>query len=333
MKIAILSRYQKTVNRGVESFVTELSAKLSKNHEVIILSGADSDSFSKMVEGKFDIVIPTNGWSQAFKASMGRLFGQYKLVITGQAGVGIADIFNIAVCRPNVFVALTTFAKQMTDDDKKLPFFQRIYAFFLKAKTWSLGSRVEVIPNGVDLKKFNPKGKKYDPNLKSPVVLSVGALEWYKHHEKTIKTLENLPNVSLLIVGAGGEKERLEGLGKQKLGDRFKIVQTPYEKMPEVYRSADVFTLPSWDREAFGIVYVEAMASGLPVVAPDDPPRREIIGEGGILTDVDNPEKFAKAIQEALDEKWGNKPKKQAENFSWEIIAKKYEELFKSLIN
>ena len=81
-----------------------------------------------------------------------------------------------------------------------------------------------------------------------------------------------------------------------------------------------MFTLPSWIRESFGIVYVEAMACGLAVVAPDDLPRREIIGKAGILTDVFDEEKYAKALEDALNRDWGQIPVKQAEKFSWDLI-------------
>ena len=73
------------------------------------------------------------------------------------------------------------------------------------------------------------------------------------------------------------------------------------------------------------------MASGLSVVAPDDSPRKEIMAQAGILTDVNDPEKYARAIEEALSKDWGNLPRKQAEKFSWDIIADEYEKLFEEL--
>jgi glycosyltransferase involved in cell wall biosynthesis len=319
MRIAILSRYQKTVSRGAESFVTELSGRLSKNHEVTVFSGGDSDNLEKVLKGKFDVVMPINGRMQSLKASLGRVLGKYKrsftpykLVIAGESGIGRDDIWNIAVAKPDVFVALTDYMADW-------------------AKKWAWGTKVVKIPNGVDLEKFKPNGEKYKIDLQGKIVLSVGALEWYKHHEKTIDAVSLLKDVSLWIVGSGIEKERLEKIAKRKMGSNFRISQVPFSEMPKIYRSAAVFTLPSWDREAFGIVYIEAMASGLPVVAPDDPPRREIVGQGGILVDINDPIKYAEAIQKALDTQWAEKPRKQAEKFSWEVVAKKYEEVMISL--
>lgn len=323
LKIAFLSRYQGSVDRGAETYVSELSKRLSKNHQVEIFSGKNADDLGKILAGKFNIVIATNGRTQALKVSLGRLFGKYKLIISGQSGSGIDDIFNVSV-KPDVFVALTNFAA--SGESNKLR----------RATTWSWGTKVVTIPNGVDLDKFRPSSSHKRSNLfrlKRPVILSVGALFWYKHHERTIKALSKLETGSLLIIGDGPEKEKLQALGEKLLGnDRFKIIQVTFDKIPEFYRSADLFVLPSWNREAFGIVYVEAMASGLPVVAPDDSPRREIIGEAGILVNVEDPGKYASALEKALSRDWGNIPRKQAEKFSWDLVAEKYKDLFRTIV-
>jgi len=102
--------------------------------------------------------------------------------------------------------------------------------------------------------------------------------------------------------------------------------------MPKYYRAANIFTLPSWSYEAFGIVYLEAMASGIPVVATDDELRREIVGDAGILVDPTDLDSYANALKKALSIDWGNKPRIQAEKFDWDKIAKKYEKLFENLI-
>lgn len=312
MKIVFLSRYQDTIFRGAETFVRELKRELSQRHEVSILSGGKADSLSEILKGDYQIVVAVNGGMQSLKASLGRLRKNYKLVISGQAGIGRGEIFNLAVTKPDLYVALTQ-------------------AMFKWAKGWAWGSRVVKIPNGVDLNKFKPEGERLDFKLKKPVILSIGALVWYKCHERTIKAMSLLDKGSLLLVGDGPQKEKLESLGKKLLGDRFKIVQADYEDLPEIYRAADLFVLPSWDREALGIVYLEAMASGLGIVAPKDPVRNEIIGDAGILTDVSDPKKYAQAIAQALTMDWTTKALNQAKKFSWEKIAREYEDAFMKL--
>lgn len=313
MRIVFLSRYQNKFQRGAENFVMELANRLSQNHKVDILVGEDADSMIKVLQGKYQVVIPINGRLQSLKTSLARVVGGYKLLITGHSGIGRDDMWNIVVAKPDVFVALTEYQKNW-------------------AKKWAWGSQVVKIPNGVDLEKFNPKGEKLKLGLPKPIILSVGALTWYKHHNRVIRAMGKLKFGSVLIVGEGPERESLEKLGKNLLGKRFKIANFDYGDMPRIYRSCDLFTLPSWDREAFGLVYLEAMASGLPVVAPDDPSRHEIVGNAGIFTDVSDPEKYAKALEECLKRNWDHRPREQAQKFSWEKVALEYDELLSSLL-
>ncbi len=313
-RIAFLSRDLGKVNRGVETHVLELSSRLSDEFDIEILTNGEADSLSKILKQNFDLVIPTNGRLQALKTSLGRVFGGYKLLIVGHAGIGKDDIWNLLMF-PDVFVALTNMQLKW-------------------AKKWSIKTRLVKIPNGVDLEKFSPIGKKAVINLESPIILSVGTLEWYKHHDLTIKAVSKMSKGSLLIIGRGLEQQKLEALGKSLLSDkRFKILNVDYDHMPEFYRAADLFTLPSWRREAFGIVYLEAMATNLAVVAPNDSSRMEIIGKAGILVNTADINLFAQSLCEALETKWGDLPRLQAEKFSWDKIAQEYKYLFESLIN
>lgn len=312
IRIAFLSRFIGIANRGVETYVLELSKRLSKKHHVDVLTGEQADSFD-FLRGKYELIIPTNGRIQSLRVSLGRLFLGYKMLISGQAGVGKDDIWNIFITSPDIYVALTDYEMNW-------------------AKKWAWKTKVVKISNGVDLNRFSPNGKKVDLSLESPIVLSVGALEWYKHHDFTIKAVSKLKKGSLLIVGSGSQKEYLQKMGMTLLGEkRFKIIQIVYDKIDKYYRSTDLFTLPSWIRESFGIAYVEAMACGLGVVAPNDPPRREIIGSAGIFFNPQNLDDFTKAIDQALEIDWKNISIKQAEKFSWDIVAEKYDRLIQEL--
>ncbi|MCL4416744.1 MAG: glycosyltransferase family 4 protein [Actinobacteria bacterium] len=313
MKIAFLSRFQNITERGAENFVSELSKRLSKHMSVDILSGKDADDFSKVIKGGYDVVIPINGRLQSLKASLGRISGKYKMLISGHSGIGRDDIWNIAICKPDVFVALTDYMYQW-------------------AKNWAWGSKVVKISNGVDLNKFSPNGAKINIDLPKPIILSVGALVWYKYHDRLIKAASQMGEASVLIVGKGPEEANLINRGKKLLGNRFKIAQFKYEDMPKVYRSCDLFSLPSWDREAFGMVYLEALASGLGVIAPSDASRREIVGEGGLFVDANDPISFAKAIEQGLKMDWVAKARTQAEKFSWDKVVSEYEKVMLNMI-
>lgn len=313
LRIVFLSRFVGSVNRGVETFCLELSKRLAKNHEVSVLTGNDSDSLNILLKGSYDLVIPTNGRLQALNSSFGRFFSKYKTLISGQAGIGKDDIWNIAVTGPDVYVALTDYE-------------------MIWAKKWSWRTKIVKIPNGVDLKRFSPVGEKISLDLEKPIILSVGALEWYKYHDRSIKAISELKKGSILIIGTGSQKDYLQKMGESLLGEkRFKMLEVSYKEIDKYYRSSDLFTLPSWIRESFGIAYVEAMACGLAVVAPNDPPRREIIGKAGVLVDTQNKFKFAKGLETALNTDWKNILKEQSEKFSWDKVALQYEQLIEEL--
>lgn len=308
-----MSRYQNSTERGVEVFVKELVKRLSKKNIVEVFSGQKADSLKEVLKGKFDVVIPVNGRFQSLKMSIGRFLAGYKLLITGHSGKGRDDIWNILIVRPDVFVALTNDMAGW-------------------ARNFALGIKVVKISNGIDLDRFSPVGEKIKIDLPHPIILSVGALVWYKYHDRTIEAVAKLNKGSLLIIGEGPLREALKKKGDAMLKGRFQILQFKNEDMPKVYRSCDLFILPSWDREAFGLVYLEALASGLGVVAPDDKSRKEIIGDGGLLVSVAQPDAYADCIARALDMDWKDKARSQSEKFSWERMANDYETLMGEMI-
>lgn len=304
MKIAIINKYQNKVNRGAETFVTELSKRLSKNHNVEILTKINWFK-------RYDIIIPTNGRLQVFLVRLLTWLTHSKMIVSGQSGVGLDDRLNLYAF-PDVFVALSRYALQKSKE--RNPSVKSVY-----------------IPNGVDLKKFTLKGQTLKDGR---TILSVGAFTEQKRHELVINAVSKLDNVNLIIVGGGGDlKQQIYDLGHKTLGkDRFELLQVGHDKMPEIFNRSDVFTLASKPYESFGIVLVEAMASGLPVVATDDPIRREIVGDAGLFVDPTDTDTYATALKKTLSIDWKDKPRKQAEKFDWDKIALKYEKVFKKLI-
>src|SRR3989304_9716589 len=136
--------------------------------------------------------------------------------------------------------------------------------------------------------------------FKRPLVLSVSALLPYKRIDLLIKAIAKLPGVNLLLIGDGPARVEITKLGASLLPERFfYIPHVKHNKMPIYYGAADIFSLPSKSSEAFGLVYLEAMASNLPVVAPSDDNRKFIIGKAGFLCDVNDSENYAAALSAA----------------------------------
>ena len=229
-----------------------------------------------IVRGKYDLIITLNGGWQTVLFRIVSKFTKAKLLITGQAGIGSDDAWNLFF-RPDAFIAMTkaqlNWANRLTHEVKSY-----------------------LIPNGVDLSLFNPKVKKRQLNLKKPIVVCASALVPYKRVDLTIKAVAKTGSMSLLVLGDGQLKGSIDSLGKRLLGDRYKRLVVPYKEIASYYVSADVFTLAS-QTEAFGISYIEAMACNLPVVTTTDSSREEIVGDAGILTDPQNIEKYAKDLK------------------------------------
>ncbi len=170
-----------------------------------------------------------------------------------------------------------------------------------------------VIPNAVDTHRFNPDidGMAVRARLKipadRPVALLVGRIVAHKGIEHFIEASRYLPGVQFLIAGEGTHLETMERLA-HRLGvaDRVRFLgRVSQENLPKVYAACDLFVLPSVSRlEAFGIVALEAMATGKAVVVADIPGVREVIEDGreGLLTDPVNPQDLAEKVRRLVED-------------------------------
>jgi|TARA_Y100000310_G_scaffold310296_1_gene355358 glycosyltransferase involved in cell wall biosynthesis len=265
---------------------------------------------------RFDVVYPNNDYGGLAVAAVIRKLFNTPILYTERAGM----VSNGKVLRRNL---------------KFKPDCLVVFNEDTKSYVHSIApqQRVEVIPNGVNLEKFSPNGEKFDHGLSGKVVLTVGALNKQNHKRihLAIDAVSGLNNVSLLICGDGPDIQFFHNLCEQKLGaNRFKIVKVDFSDIPNVYRSVDMFTLPSKD-EPFGRVYLEAMASGLPVVATDDAMRRALIGNAGIVCDVTNATEYSNAIAASLSKDWGSTPIEQSSGYSWERVAEQYADVIDTL--
>lgn len=355
MRIFFLSFYGGMNQRGVERWVYELATRLSEFHKIAVFQNMplevdtkydikisdisyDSKKRSKnlllrhlfidydslrilvfnikilksLLKENYDIIIPTDGgWEPAIVRII-TWFRRKKMVVVGHAGIGWDDANNLW-CLPDIFVALSSYAGSWA---------KRVNPFV----------RSVIIPDGVDLKEFNSEGNKIKLPLRRPIALCVSALEKGKRVELIIRTVAETGNMSLLICGRGEKKEQLYKLGKKLLGNRFDLKEYDFQKMPQVYRSADLFISASLPHYSFEMVIVEALSCNLPIVANNDPIRKEIVGNAGILTNPTSINEFSKSIKKVMDTNWGTKPQEQAKIYSWEKVENMYLNLFNSLI-
>lgn len=197
---------------------------------------------------------------------------------------------------------------------------------------------VRVIPHGVDIDMFRPDVKPLDltkfgiRRVEHPIIYSSSALEPSKRIPLLIRAMKELGEGTLILTNDGTQRRAIIEYGQKLLGSRFVWLGVlPHDVLPRVYALCDVYVLPS-RQEFFGIVLLEALASNKPVVAQKSVVQARIIGRGGILANLENTSEFASAIDYAYHHDFGNEPRKQAERYSWDKIAQRYEELFESLI-
>ena len=240
----------------------------------------------------------------------------------------------------------TTLGRSTLKNSKKIIVTTRTYAATSR-DLWKFEPCV--IPNAIDPKVFNPEDKgrrvKERHNLHdSKIVLYVGRLKFHKGLEYLIESAQHTTkNVKYLIVGGGDYEPKLKRLMYARgLDNRIIFAgEVPNKELPEYYAACDVFVLPSISRlEAFGIVGLEAMASGKPVIISDIPGVREVIEEGveGLLVEPMNAEDLAEKINillsdAALRKKMGEHGRRKVEEkFTWDKVVRQIEEVYKEVI-
>lgn len=199
----------------------------------------------------------------------------------------------------------------------------------LKSDMVALGmpaERIAVHRTGVDRDRFQPcdrVAEKAALGVAGPLVASVGTLNRRKGHHIVLEAIAALPGVTLAILGAGSECAALLAQATQLgVADRVRLLgSVPHEEVARWVAAADVMALAS-GREGLANAWVEALASGTPVVAPDVGSAREVVtGAAGRIVDR-TPAAFAAAIRDLLaDPPPTDAVVAAAAPFSWEANA------------
>lgn len=268
-----------------------------------------------LLNNRYDVIYPNNDWGGLIVSSIVRKIKGTPVLFTEHNGLierGKIAARNLNF-KPDRYVVLSNEHKIWTRK-----YFPQINA--------------EYIPNGVDFNRFNPEIEPAYIDLPRPIYLAASRNQSNKRLDLVIEAVARLNKGSLLILSSGNNIDAINQKGRAILGDdRFKLMTVPYELMASYYRACDVFTLSSI-YEPFGLVFLEAMACNKPVVTRTDFSRMDIVGEAGILCNVEDPDIYSAALERAANSDFDDIPYHQARKYSWDLTANKYSELIYSMV-
>lgn len=200
---------------------------------------------------------------------------------------------------------------------------------------------ISIIPNGIDLAHYGKPTAMESENL----ILYIGRLEKRKGVKYLLKAYQSLAErdnaVELIIAGDGNDRVKLEQFVKEQKIPRVKFLGfVDQETKLKLLSQARVFVSPALYGESFGIVLLEAMASGVPIVAGDNAGYRAVMQETGEISLV-NPkdaDDFSRRLymflrNDALRKTWIEWADEYVRQFSYPKIVSQYERLYEQLID
>jgi phosphatidylinositol alpha-mannosyltransferase len=202
-----------------------------------------------------------------------------------------------------------------------------------------------IIPNGIDLARFSGRHqrlKQFDDGKRN--IVFVGRLEKRKGVKYLLRAFVRIhsdyPDTRLIIVGEGKLREGYErSMLNAGIDDVVFTGHVSEADLPRYYASADVCCAPATGHESFGIVLLEAMASGKPVVASNIEGYAAVLTNGveGLLVRPKDPEAIAGAIEQLLNSTetraaMGAKGRVRAQEFSWERVSQRVLSYYERLL-
>ncbi|PIZ52293.1 glycosyltransferase family 4 protein [Candidatus Woesearchaeota archaeon CG_4_10_14_0_2_um_filter_33_10] len=374
MKIGIFTNIYKPVINGVVNSISSFKKGLEElGHEVYIFAPTCPDykddeknilrikSVRLPLQNDYRISLPPLAKKMLDVIKQLDVIHTQHPFVMGNYGSFFADIYN----KPLIFTHHTQYDKY----SHYIPFEQETVQMFTRwlVKDYAnkcdcviapsesikkmllnqgIKSRIEVVPTGINLDVFgNPNReiirKKYNLSLEQKLLLYAGRIAKEKNLEFLIKSfklvLNKKPNTYLMLVGSRTKKDYLVDLIK-KLNLETKVFLVGHSNaVQNYYGAADLFVFSSVS-ETQGLVLVEAMAAGIPVVAVDSPGVRDVVnGKNGFMVQ-DSIRDFSEKVIKVLDddklrEKMSQNARKTASSYSIQKMSKRMLKVYKSVLN
>ncbi len=355
MRIALVSPYDYSYSGGVPGHISQLSSHLlDKGHEVKILAPCSKKPLDpNVIPIGTPIPIPSGDsiaritlsltLSRTVKKELKK--GNFDIVHLHEPLTPVLPLFvleNSNSINIGTFHAYHGEAKAYKLFQKILQkWFSKLHGHIAVSQSAMnfvnkcFPAEYRIIPNGVDIVRFCPGVKPIEELKDGKInILYVGRLEKRKGVKYLLEAFKIVksenPGVRLIIVGPGErlKKEFKRYVEKNKLEDVLFIGYVPNEELPRYYATADIFCAPSTGNESFGIVLIEAMASGKPVIATNIVGYSEVVQDRiqGLLVPPRDAFTLADKInllirEEALRLYMGFRGETRAAQFSWDNVS------------
>lgn len=370
MKIGLICPYSIAKGGGVQEAVKEIQLELNKRgHEAIIITPQPKEPYTNRTHKVIflgsgtDFKVPSTTTQLSASVMTDEIdavleyerfdvlhFHEPWMPVLSRQILSRSRSANVATFHAKLpeTLASRAFAKVITPYTK--PLLRHIDAFtavsdaaaeYVRSLT---DAHIELVPNGINLLHFRkPAGVHRDPK-QPPTILFVGRLEKRKGVKYLLYAFqlvrEHVPTAELLLVGDGVDREKLQEqvLEMGLEGVKFLGYVDNAEKT-RLMHTADVFCSPALYGESFGIVLLEAMASGIVTVAGDNPGYESVMTGLGQLSLVDprDTREFAHRLElllgdEGLRVLWRNWAKKYVKQFSYAKVVDHYEAVYEQAI-
>ncbi len=373
MKIALVSPYDFAHPGGVVNHILALDKEFTRmGHDVRIIAPASEAGVASQIKGRFIQIgkprsVPVSGsiarvtLSLRLKREIKKVFEDHKFDIV-HLHEPFAPMLCSATLRFSNTVNVGTFhaSGRMSAYYFTWPFFiyllrrrnrklhghiavsQPAYRFAVR----HLPGEYRIIPNGVDLEHFNPGVEPFEKFKDGKInILFVGRMERRKGLDYLIRAYEKLkkeiPQIRLIVVGPGKLlRKRYERLVRNRgIADIEFEGRVSYEDLPRYYKTADIYCSPATGQESFGIVLLESMAIGKPVIASRIEGYRRVVthNHDGLLVPPKNVKELKGALEKLITDenlrlKMGRQGIETASRYDWKIVARQVIDYYHEVI-
>lgn len=363
MKIALVCPYAWDAPGGVQVHVRELARVLSgRGHDVLVLAPGRVDAADlRVVRAGRPIRVPYRGTvapvapSPTARPRIRRILARFDpdVVHVHEPFTPSTSMWAVLASEAPVVATFHSYLDRSRAMELARPLLKRVERRLAVAIAVSEAAadfehrvfpelRIEVVPNGVDVRAFADAAPEALPEGRR--VVWVHRLDPQKGFRVMVdafpRVFAAVPDARLIVAGDGGDRSLVRALPSAVRERVVMLGAVTHDRVPGLLRAADVAVAPATGQESFGYTLVEAMAAGAAVVATDIPGYREVARDDldALLVPPSDPDALARAIvrvldDEALRERLVRAGHERAMTFDWGSVVERLEALYRRALD